>query len=102
MSYRDPFDDRMTRELERLVEDADASESVRTRIERGLGRRHLPHGLIVWGSVAAAIVAVVAVAVGSSESGQKQKLNPADPAITSTTTVDGEVTPIAGEPGADS
>src|SRR5205085_4753062 len=40
--------------------------------------------------------------VGSPDSGKKERINTAAPGLTSTTSDDGQVTPIAGAPGAGS
>jgi len=61
VSSTDPFEDRMADQMQRLVDGTDASELVRVRIERGLQQRPVvPRSLILWGSVAAAVAALIA------------------------------------------
>ena len=96
----DNFDDRITTELQRLVEGTDASEMARARIQQGLHRPRVPHALVVWGSVAAAVAVVAALLVGSPDSGKNERINTAAPGLTSTTNDEsGAVTPIPGVPG---
>src|SRR5947209_6493758 len=99
VTFHDDFDDRMTDEMQRMVEGTDASDLVRTRIERGLQEpRTMPRGLILWGSIAAAVAALIALAVAPSSGGKKQ--NVAAGLLASTTTQPDEGVGSAGSDGA--
>ena len=91
----EPFDDELASTLRMLVEDAEPSPMLRARVDRRMTRAGLPRGVIVLGSVAAAVMVIAALLVGHNGGGNRQRLA-AGPRGT-TTIAPGVLVPAAGQ-----
>ncbi|TMK88454.1 MAG: hypothetical protein E6G57_06820 [Actinobacteria bacterium] len=86
----EPFDEHLSRELRSLVADADPPPTLRPGVASA---RRLPRPLIVGGSIAAAVIAIVALLVSPGSGSHRQRV--ASEGGT-TTTENGTLVPVPG------